>query len=1276
MASSSQSTVDPETSKPTIQNLIDSLTKSKNLLEDVKTKDSLKKLIAGLKDIEPFLMKSGQNIVVGARLETVLGRIHILSNNLGAYVGQIFAFPAGQLHQEEVASLNKIVSKLKSQLTVNKEISESIIPNLVNHLTKVVKKLQTSTEKVKGNDKDNMLEHLKKLLMSTEKVQGYDKNKMLEHLNKLIANLDKIKRFFMNSGQDIAEGAQVKNVLESILHKLSNCLKTVCGLKVALRAVLELKTEFEKLNEIVSKLERQEETKSKILNLVDRLRTEAENLINSSDNKAKARGVLVKSVLERTFSAEKLYDLGTDDDGKKVDHLPAMKAKLDELMTLIRLKDQVLSAKSGDGSTKVSEISETIIPGVVKRLQLANMYSQKAQSAVEAEGEGADKGEDTGKELKKLTNDLSYIRSFLKNMEDNSKSLSNKVKTFEDNATVFVNALIRHSDFQESQTELQGQQQGSQTELQDQELKAKIRVLNKVVMKLKHQISSSNKLSPTDSDADWYKKVMSEFDHSQVLDILPVLHQDDQKFKSSQFKSSPAFRDFRKVYENLKLRTKLCLLCFAVIPENEVVKKRFMTHWWFGEGFVSSLDDNAADQIFEELVNKNCIEPVDEKYKYVVDSYKMNPLIRSAVILLAKEAQFFDFDDKNNPSAIFHKSYRACLVDEFKYGELFKSKIDLTGKNGSKRKNEGSGHEQGPTSSASDSGPKLKLDPEKLQVIFNVNEPYPDVFDLEWFSKLKNVKVLYLGRWQTSAKHHIEVEGIDFLTGLKSMKLLRFLSLQGISRITKLPDSVSKLVNLTILDLRACHNLEAIPSGIGSLKSLTHLDISECYLVDYMPKEIISLSKLQVLKGFVISHHDSRANPNCSLEDLSKLRELRKLSIYTSSNIFPEDKDVTTLERFVGLRKLTITWGAGAFLPKSDNNAKKEKGAPQATEDKKTRGVDGTQPIAATGKSAEESEEKKRQARDAAQPIAAAAKSPEESEEKKRQARDAAQPIAAAAKSPEESEEKKRQARDAAQPIAVAAKSPEESEEKKRQATDAAQPIAAAAKSPEESEEKERQARDAAQPIAATAKSPAESEEKKGQDRDAAQPIAATAKSPEESEDKIRQDRDAAQPIAATAKSPEQSEEKKRQDRDAAQPITTTVTTTLKNSGDNKNVSQPRERSTMNPENVGDNRKPGVIEKLEKLDLKCYPGTIAPIWLQPRNLPDLKKLYIRGGTLQNLSSDKWEKVEALRLKFLSNLKMDYKMLRSSFPKLIYLENFKCPNLTYFPCNEKGIVWLK
>lgn len=126
-------------------------------------------------------------------------------------------------------------------------------------------------------------------------------------------------------------------------------------------------------------------------------------------------------------------------------------------------------------------------------------------------------------------------------------------------------------------------------------------------------------------------------------------------------------------------------------------------------------------------------------------------------------------------------------------------------------------------------------DEEKLQTIFNVNESYPD-FILEWFSKLRDVKVLYLGKWQNTAKHHIEVEGVEFFEGLRNMKHLRLLSLQGISRITELPDSIRMLSSLRISDLRACHNLEVLPKGMGSLKQLTHLDVSRCYLLNHMPK--------------------------------------------------------------------------------------------------------------------------------------------------------------------------------------------------------------------------------------------------------------------------------------------------------------------------------------------------------------------------------------------------------------------------------------------------------
>jgi hypothetical protein len=308
-------------------------------------------------------------------------------------------------------------------------------------------------------------------------------------------------------------------------------------------------------------------------------------------------------------------------------------------------------------------------------------------------------------------------------LEDNSKTLVHRINTFEKNSTVLVGALKRESkQLEDFATEHPAEGQ------QVQQLQDKLRLLKKVVIKLKHQISSSNKLSPTDSDT-WYKDIINEFHYSQVLDILPVLH------LGRNFKNSPAFRDFRQVYESLALTTKLCLLCFAIIPENEVVKKRFMTYWWVGEGFVSPQPgktyEEVAEEIFQELETKGCIESEEKKFRYVVDICKMNPIIRSAVIVLAKEADFFDFEDKWNPTAI-KSSYRKCLVDG--------SESD-TEKSGSKSDTDKSGSGfcvgllESKNASKSGSGSDAKeTNPEKLQVIFNVNEPYPDVFDLETWS--------------------------------------------------------------------------------------------------------------------------------------------------------------------------------------------------------------------------------------------------------------------------------------------------------------------------------------------------------------------------------------------------------------------------------------------------------------------------------------------------------------------------------------------------------------
>jgi hypothetical protein len=96
--------------------------------------------------------------------------------------------------------------------------------------------------------------------------------------------------------------------------------------------------------------------------------------------------------------------------------------------------------------------------------------------------------------------------------------------------------------------------------------------------------------------------------------------------------------------------------------------------------------------------------------------------------------------------------------------------------------------------------------------------------------------------------------------------------------------------------------------------------------------------------------------------------------------------------------------------------------------------------------------------------------------------------------------------------------------------------------------------------------------------------------------------------------------------------------------------------------------------QLEKLDLECFPNYLST-WLTPKDLPNLEKLYIRGGDLATLDKSKWLKVKSLRLKFLRELKMTWIELKDTFPDLVYLEKVNCPRISLCPCDENG-VWMK
>ncbi|KAL6144881.1 hypothetical protein ACLB2K_055571 [Fragaria x ananassa] len=357
-----------------------------------------------------------------------------------------------------------------------------------------------------------------------------------------------------------------------------------------------------------------------------------------------------------------------------------------------------------------------------------------------------------------------------------------------------------------------------------------------------------------------------------------------------RFDDSYTMANMRRTYENLEnLQLKLCLLSFSIFPEGAVIKKRPLIYWWIGEGFIRSTQQKTAEEVGEEIFQNLVmrkglnIQPhlkaSTSSRAVSVNNCTIHPWIRRMLISLAGEAKLFHFDSSwsRMPSYDSSNCRHACLVAD---------NLIPQGNN----------------------GPKV----DNLLTLFNVSVQYLDM-KKEWLNKLKKVKVLQLGRWQSSASYHIEVEDETTLKGLGTQKHLIYLSLRGISRVSQLYPSILNLVSLQILDLRACHNLETLPSDISSLKNLTHLDLSECYLLEGMPKGIEKLSSLQVLKGFLIGQKSA-----CRLGDLSKLKKLKRLSIHMGNVLEAVDQkeEFKKLKDISSLRCLKVSWGVVSPLLK------------------------------------------------------------------------------------------------------------------------------------------------------------------------------------------------------------------------------------------------------------------------------------------------------------------------------------------------------------------------
>ncbi|XP_027064085.1 putative disease resistance protein RGA3 [Coffea arabica] len=146
------------------------------------------------------------------------------------------------------------------------------------------------------------------------------------------------------------------------------------------------------------------------------------------------------------------------------------------------------------------------------------------------------------------------------------------------------------------------------------------------------------------------------------------------------------------------------------------------------------------------------------------------------------------------------------------------------------------------------------------------------------------------------------------------MKHLRHLDISG-TRITALPDSVTKLYNLMTLKV---HYLKEIPKKFGNLVNLRHLEFFELGFVGFrcLFPGIGQLANLRTLPYFRVSQ-----DKGCQLEELEHLRNLRgELRISGLENVSSfESAAKAKLSEKSGIQSLELSW-CGTKEGCDDNN--------------------------------------------------------------------------------------------------------------------------------------------------------------------------------------------------------------------------------------------------------------------------------------------------------------------------------------------------------------------
>ncbi|KAJ1276951.1 hypothetical protein BS78_05G256100 [Paspalum vaginatum] len=109
-------------------------------------------------------------------------------------------------------------------------------------------------------------------------------------------------------------------------------------------------------------------------------------------------------------------------------------------------------------------------------------------------------------------------------------------------------------------------------------------------------------------------------------------------------------------YYDLPSHLKTCLLYLSVFPENYLIKKDSLIWMWIAEGFVKAKPGigmfDIGEGYFNDLINRNLIQPVEEKESRIVEGCVVHDMILDLIRSLSREANFATVSDNGEETLL------------------------------------------------------------------------------------------------------------------------------------------------------------------------------------------------------------------------------------------------------------------------------------------------------------------------------------------------------------------------------------------------------------------------------------------------------------------------------------------------------------------------------------------------------------------------------------------------------------------------------------------------